>query len=132
MFQPYGIATTVGAGTQTVLWTFIVPQSSILVIKSIDLYATNTTTASQISFSLQQNGAPYGQYGAVLLFAGVAAVNSRSFNEQTFRFPEGVTVSLVVTNVDGAAYQVAGGAQGWYYPKTIAELYALNFGQGGL
>lgn len=132
MFQPYGINTTVGAGTQTVLWTFVVPKSSILVVKSLDLYATNTTTASQISFALQQNGMPYGQYGAILLFAGVAAVNSRSFNDQTFRFPEGVTVSLVVTNIDGAAYQVAGGAQGWYYPRTIADLYKLNFGQGSL
>jgi hypothetical protein len=132
MFQPYGTANTVGAGTQSVLWTFIVPKSSVLVIKSIDLYATNTTTASSIAFSLLQNAAPYGQYGSIMLFSGVAAVNARSFNEQTFRFPEGVTVSLVCTNNDGAAYTVAAGAQGWYYPKTIAELYAMQFGQGYL
>jgi hypothetical protein len=128
MFQPYLQANTVGAGTVTPLWTFIVPKASVLIIKDLDLYATNTTGATLLNFQLLVNGAPYGDYGNIALFGGVAAVNSRSFNDLTFRFSEGVTVTMQVVNNDGAAYQVAAGAQGWYYSRIVAEFYKANLG----
>jgi hypothetical protein len=122
MFQPYQLGTTVAVGT-TPLWTFIVPKSSILIIKSLDLYATNTTGTTNIVFQLLANGAPIPGYGNMTVFAGVAVVNSRSFNDLTLRFTEGTSITAQLVNNDGATYEVALGAQGWYYPRTVADMY---------
>jgi hypothetical protein len=127
MFQPYTI--TVTNAVQTLpLWTFQVPRSSILIIKDLDIYATNTTTATQVVFSLLVNGAPYPGYGQMNIFAAVAAMNARSFNDLTLRFTEGQTVQMQVQNIDGGNYQVAAGAQGWMYPRVIGEKYANAVG----
>jgi hypothetical protein len=128
-FQPYLLAAVVGAGVTTPLWTFVVPKSSVLVIKSLDFYASNTAPTSNIFFSLLVNGAPYPGYGNVPLFAGAAAINSRSFNELTLRFSEGNVLTMNFVNVDGAAYNAASGAQGWYYPRRVADKYALQTGE---
>jgi hypothetical protein len=122
MFNPY--VQVASAAVQTLpLWTFNVPQSSILVIKSLDFWATNTSPTSNIVFNLLVNGAPYPGYGTIPLFPGAAAINSRSFNDLTLRFYEGVVVQINVTNGDGAAYTLAASAQGWYYSKLLGSKY---------
>jgi hypothetical protein len=128
MFQPYLLAATVGAGTVTILWQFVVPKSSVLVIKALDFYASNTAPTTNLVFQLLVNGAPYPGYGNVTLFAGAAAINSRSFNDLTLRFSEGNVLTMQSVNVDGAAYNAASGAQGWHYPRTISDMYAAQLG----
>jgi hypothetical protein len=81
-----------------------------------------------LSFGIFANGVPYGDFGNIPLFAGVAAVNSRSFNDQTWRFTQNTIVTMQSTNTDGASYQVAASAQGWYYSTTIADQYKLSVG----
>lgn len=122
MFNPYFQFASSSSGT-TPMWNFVVPQSSILVIKSIDVWASNTLSTTNVSFGLFLNGTPYGQFGLIPLFPGVAAVNSRSFNDQTFRFGPNDVVSMVAVNTDGGSYELASSAQGWYYSVNVQKKY---------
>jgi len=126
-FQPFAQLTTNAVGQDLLLWEFLVPPSSVLVIKSLDLYVNTVVPATDLHFGIFVDGVPYQGYGDIPIFPIPSAGYAKSFNEQTWRFPEAKTVSCRVRNVDGGTHLVGSGAQGWYYNKAIDDLFNAGF-----
>lgn len=126
-FQPYGQTTTNAAGQVIELWSFKVPASSILVIKSLDLYVNSVVPATDIQFGIFMDGVPWQSYGVIPIFPLPSSGLGKSFNDLTWRFPETRTVSCRVQNNDGGTHLVGSGAQGWYYNVAIDAIFNLGF-----
>lgn len=126
-FQPYAQLSTNAAGQVQTLWEFTVPKSSVLVIKSLDLFVNTVVAATDLVFGLFVDGVPYQDYGKIPIFPLPGAGLSKSFNDQTWRFYESKTVSCQITNNDGGTHLVGSGAQGWYYNNAIDNLFNAGF-----
>jgi hypothetical protein len=122
-FQPYAQATTNVAGQVLQLWSFKVPQSSVLVIKALDLFVNTVVAATSLVFGIFVDGGPFQDYGNIPIFPLPGAGLSKSFNDQTWRFYENRTVTCQVINNDGGTHLVGAGAQGWYFNVAIDAIF---------
>ena len=115
-----------GAGTHTFgALSFQLPANSIGVIRSIDLYINATLTTTNVTWSLEVNGAAVPGYGQMTIFPRVAQSVSRGFDSLVF-LPQGALITVTVTNVDGAAYQVGASYQGWHVSANVIQRNGLQ------
>jgi len=97
------------------------------IIRGVDIYINTMTAASILSFGIQVNANPVPGYGIIQVFPRAASSVSMSFD--TFIYvPAGGTISIAVTNTDGAAYLVGAGYQGWAVPINIDTLLGVDGG----
>lgn len=112
----------VAAGGQVALpgCTLALPAGRAGVIRTLDLFATNTTRATDLRFMLRIDGAGVEGFTPAKLLPVPAAVNARSFNTRIV-LPEGARVELVVLNADaGSGYYVGAAFTGWHWPREVS------------
>jgi hypothetical protein len=131
-FEFAGTVATVGANVQTFIpgTLFDLPAGYIGLIHTFNISVLSVMTlATNQQFSILINGAPAQGY-AGRTFAGRAAQNFERSFDCALRIPNGGIVSIVNTNVDGAAYTVGADVTGWY--MSVADVTRWLNGQGQL
>lgn len=127
-FNPSGSASSVGVetGTNITLLPAIVngllemPDQNIGIIRGFTISISNMLTTTNVTWTLLVNGAPAGGYGAIKMFPRASAFVGNSFD--TFiRVPDGGTVSVQFSNVDGGTYVIGASLSGWYWPIASGE-----------
>ena len=128
-FQRTGRSTVNGPGTTTILGntTFRLPRGSVGYIRSLTFDVNALSVTTDIEFSLLFNGAPVPGWTNLALFPRAASSASLAYGpEETYIWvPDGQTVSLEVTVIDGASYLIGGQYHGWHFSKSIAAEYGL-------
>jgi hypothetical protein len=97
--------------------SFDIPTSNIAIIRSVALYVAPMLATTNITWSLTVNGQPVPGYQGLSIFPRPAAQVTNSF-DSFIRLQGPVTVAVIFSNLDGAAYQVGASFSGWFWPNT--------------
>jgi hypothetical protein len=114
----------VGAGTALTLPNIAVAvdNNSIAVVKSFDIFVTPVTATTQVAFALMFNAAPAPGFADVRVFPAPLSVENRGW-DLSIPVSQNTTITVKVTDVDGAAYTVGCYLYGWIWPLAIDARY---------
>jgi hypothetical protein len=118
----------IAAGTvQLTDLTLSLDQSTIAIIRGIDIYVNDMTPTVDVDFVFSINGNPIPGYGNVTPFPRTAASVVQSFD--TFIYVQaGSKITVSVTNNDGGTYAIGYGYQGWTVPSNIDAILGISGG----
>jgi len=104
---------------------FTVPVGNVGVIRSVVFLVNGLLVTSQVSFTLTFNLAPVEGWTNIPVLPRAAASVATSYgpDETALPVPENNAIGVVVTVLDGGAYQVSALLHGWFYPKEIAQAF---------
>jgi hypothetical protein len=122
---------TVAAETNTDFGILIdVPDNNIAIIRGVSLFITNMLTTTQITWTLLTNNGPVGGYSNLFIFPRTAPFVSNAF-DSFIRVDNGQIVRAQFTNpaTDGGSYTLGIAVSGWWWPKTLGDLWMRTGGQ---
>lgn len=90
------------------------------VVRSITIDVNDIAATTDLRYSLRIGGTPVPGYDSLRHFPRVAASVSRDFDAYIV-IPDGRTLDVLVTNVDGGAHKVGGSITGWSWPTTSGK-----------
>lgn len=129
-FAQSDAAAIAGAGAVLVLGaaTLAIDPANYAVLRSIDLFVTNYTSASDVRFAVLFDGAPAPGLDNIGLIPANLAIQSRGF-DLALAVPRAAVISVRATDNDGGAYEVGCTFFGWQWPAAIDARYRPE-GQG--
>lgn len=100
---------------------YTLPQGWRGVLRVLEVFADPLTVASNLTWAVQVNGAPVRGLGQITVMPRAADSFSEVFDQWSVDLPEACTVSVVITNNDGGAYNWLGAKlQGWTFQNEAA------------
>jgi hypothetical protein len=97
--------------------TFVIPTSNLAIIRGVSLYIAPMLITTNVTWSLTANGQPLPGYQNLSIFPRPAAQVTNSF-DAFLRLRGEVTLGVIFTNTDGAAYTIGASYSGWFWPET--------------
>lgn len=91
-------------------------------IASVNLFVTNLTQTSQLTFTVFINGVPLDGWTNVGVFPGTTARLSENFGA-FIRIPLGGLAQIRYSNADGGAYTVGAAFSGWKWADSDGKRY---------
>jgi hypothetical protein len=127
-FNPLGYTTTAVVQSNIIIPNASVqlPPYNIGIIRSVGLYLSNMSAATDVLWSLLFNGAPVVGYTNLTMFPRVLASAVSNFDTY-IRIPQNTLVTAEFSNLDGGSYTVGLSFSGWYYPLPNATRW-ITFG----
>jgi hypothetical protein len=91
------------------------PLGWVGVIRSLEIFADSPLVATRALWQLQINGAPvFGMEAVTMIFRDAASL-ARDFDNLRIAIPDNATISVQITNVDGAPRLYGAQLVGWEY-----------------
>ena len=118
-FNPLASQASAGLETNTVIagTAFAVPAGYFGVIRGLTLYIVNMLATTNVTWTLQINGAAPQGFSALSIFPRVAPYVGNGF-DACIRFTGPALIQVIFTNADGGAYTVGASYSGWFWPQA--------------
>lgn len=108
-----------------------VPDNNIGIIRGVTLFVSDMTPATVVSFTLLLDNGPVGGYANLSIFPRTAPFVSNGF-DSFIRVDNGQTIRTQYTNTDGGTYTLGIQVSGWWWPRTLGDLWIRTGGAQGL
>lgn len=120
-------ATTIVEAGVDIGLTVDVPPNNVAIIRGVNLYISDMTTATNVSWTVTLNGAPAQGFNNLSIFPRNSPFVSNSF-DAFVRVGQGIKIRVVYTNTDGGSYTVGAALSGWWWPQTLGEQWIRSGG----
>lgn len=114
----YAMAVPAGVGSvvTSAALSFALPATQVGWLQQVFLYVLLPIATTQLSWSVRINGGSVPGFTGLRNPPGAANFLLITTNDVRVRLPQGSTVDVQITNVDGAAITAGGLLAGWYHP----------------
>jgi hypothetical protein len=87
-------------------------------LQGFTLYLLSPLATTRLNWAVRINQGPVPGFDNIQNPPGVANFELIITNDMRIRVPNGATVDVAITNLDGAAVTAGSIIQGWYHPST--------------
>lgn len=105
-----------------------IPANNIAIIRGVALFISDMTAATNVTWTLLTNNGPESGYANLFIFPRVAPFVSNAY-DSFIRVDNGQTVRAIYSNLDGGTYNIGIQVSGWWWPKTLGDLWMKTGGQ---
>jgi hypothetical protein len=102
--------------------TVNIPESNVGIVRAVLLQINDMLTTTNVTWTLQFNGAPVPGYSKISMFPRSAPFVGNSF-DAFVRVPSGTKITVQYDNVDGGSYKVGAAVSGWFWPESLGQLW---------
>lgn len=118
--QDFAVAIPAVANSVTVSAnsSFRLPLDHVGWLQGFTLYLLSPLATTRLQWQVRINQGPVPGFDNIQNPPGVANFELIITNDMRVRIPNGATVDVAITNLDGAAVTAGSVIQGWYHPNT--------------
>lgn len=104
-----------------------VPKNNIGIIRGLNIFISDMLTTTNVTWTLMVNNGPATGYNNISIFPRTSPFVGNSF-DAFVRVPQGASIRVVFSNVDGGSYTVGASVSGWSWPQTLGDLWMQKGG----